>query len=393
MAGKMKQVVEELRKIVLDTGSFGFTPSEPRAHPVIDVPAAEEEKIVGRDEEIKSIMAACDTSDGPVILPIDGTRGTGKTALARTVFNHSRFRHHSRVWVHVLQEYRLHNIGNSIISQLSGGVETINNQGSSNQDMDYITKRLHDLLNNCSTRVLVVLDGLCLGEDDCIQFKRMFGVGDKSSKVTAVILTLRAYMQREFFTTKPIELRLLSDAICWTIIKQTSGFEGRPEPDKEKLEQIGWETAKFCWGSPHVAKLLGAMLRYKDATEWAEEMSQAPHSYLFECCTEETNLTPGFLIRAYSMMPSSLRLCYAYCAIFPKGHTIDKAYLIHQWIDLRLIEPSDILSATQLAEEYIRCLLDLSLLQITKPASVSCKIYYYICELLFSFLHHQTKWY
>ncbi|KAF2910084.1 hypothetical protein DAI22_11g073100 [Oryza sativa Japonica Group] len=70
-------------------------------------------------------------------------------------------------------------------------------------------------------------------------------------------------------------------------------------------------------------------------------------------------------------MPPNLRLCFAYCAIFPKGHIIVKDQIIHQWNALGFIEQSDIFSTRQLGEAYVRQLLGLCFLQQTKAPSTT----------------------
>jgi len=66
-------------------------------------------------------------------------------------------------------------------------------------------------------------------------------------------------------------------------------------------------------------------------------------------------------------MPSYLRLCFAYCAIFPKGHKVAKDNLIYQWASLGFIKHSDQFSIWQLGEVCIKQLLDmlLSTLRVT----------------------------
>ncbi|XP_066161539.1 putative disease resistance protein RGA3 [Oryza sativa Japonica Group] len=55
-----------------------------------------------------------------------------------------------------------------------------------------------------------------------------------------------------------------------------------------------------------------------------------------------------------------------YTLIFPKGHNIVKNALIHQWVSLGFIEESNIFSTRQLSERYIKQLLGLSFLQLSK---------------------------
>lgn len=55
----------------------------------------------------------------------------------------------------------------------------------------------------------------------------------------------------------------------------------------------------------------------------------------------------------YNSMQPYLKLCFGYCATFPKGHDIAKGSLIQQWISLGFIEPSSLLSTRQLSEKYV----------------------------------------
>jgi hypothetical protein len=56
---------------------------------------------------------------------------------------------------------------------------------------------------------------------------------------------------------------------------------------------------------------------------------------------------------SYKSMAPCLKSCFTYCAIFPKGHKINKDDLIHQWMSLGFIKPTKILSTMQLCEKYI----------------------------------------
>jgi hypothetical protein len=69
-------------------------------------------------------------------------------------------------------------------------------------------------------------------------------------------------------------------------------------------------------------------------------------------------------------MPQYLKLCFAYCAIFPRGHNIAKDNLIHQWIALDFIKPSNMFSLLQLCEKYVGQLLGMSFLQYSKLTTV-----------------------
>uniref|UniRef100_A0A453KXX2 NB-ARC domain-containing protein n=2 Tax=Aegilops tauschii subsp. strangulata TaxID=200361 RepID=A0A453KXX2_AEGTS len=221
MAGKMEKIKEEVCKLRVDMDEFNLMSSDSHASiepPVTDITEVEEPMIIGRDKHIQSIMERIFVKEGQYIMvDIDGQHGSGKTTLARMVFNHSRFKDYSRVWIQCSDDFRLQDMGKYIISQLSG--EDIN--GGSNDDMEYVRKRLHQLLDT-SIKVLVVLDGMFpLSWDDCEELDGMLSEGDNRSEV--ILLTTGGLPRCNVFE----ECNALSDDMCWTIIKQRSHFEGR----------------------------------------------------------------------------------------------------------------------------------------------------------------------
>ncbi|KAM3257805.1 hypothetical protein ACQJBY_049864 [Aegilops geniculata] len=376
MACKMEMIKEEVCKLQDDMGKFNLTPSDSDASiepPVVAVTEAEEPMIVGRDEEIERIVESISVEKGHCIIcimvQIYGQDGSGKTTLARMIFNHARFKDYSRVWIQCLvdYDYQLHEIGRCIISHVSG--EEIND--GSNDNREYVRKHLRQLLDN-GIKVLVVLDNMRLSRHDHKEWQSMLMEGGNRSEV---ILITTAGEELYFPQTNsctyeitssvddirvPESCSALSDDMCWTIIKQRSRFEGRSF-DRQELEQVGAEIAKKCEGSPLAAAVLGGMLLYKDATGWAEVLNSDVWAY--------DRVRKPFLMLAYINMPPSLRLCFTYCAMFQYGHTIAKDDLIYQWTSLGLLEQSDRFSEIQLGERYITMLLGMSLLQTTMPLS------------------------
>lgn len=354
MAGKMEKIKEEVCKLRVDMDEFNLMSSDSDASikpPFTDVTEIEEPTIVGRDKQIQSIMESISVKKRRHIMVQIGGRqdGSGKTTLARMVFNHTRFEDYSRIWIECSRNFHLHEIGKSIISQISG--EDIN--GGSNDNMEYVRKRLHQLLDN-GIKVLIVLDGMWLSWHDCEELQGMLGRGDNRGEVI-LIATDSGEMYSESYSE-------LSDDMCWTIIKQRSHFEGRLF-DKQELGQIGVDIAEKCEGSQLVAEMLGGVLLYKDATGWAEVLNSDIWAY--------GGISMPLLMLAYTSMPPSLWLCFTYSVMFQYGHIIAKDDLIYQWISLGLIEQSDRFSAIQLGDQYITMLLGMSLIQTIMPVSTS----------------------
>ncbi|CAL4994009.1 unnamed protein product [Urochloa decumbens] len=301
--------------------------------------------IVGRAEEKGKIIASLlgGISKEITILPIYGIGGIGKTTFARLVYNDLEFRCYFKVWVHVSQRFDLNKIRESIISQLSAEESLANER----QMIHCLTELLS------GKKILIVLDDLW--EDDQFKLHELKHMLYHGHSNIIILVTTRSERVAERICTniQPYKIQLLTNDLCWNIIKQRSGFEARD--DKEQLMGIGWEIAKKCGGVALAARSFGFTLRSMNFDRWME--------------VKENNIWDlqdhvlASLKLSYSYMPSFLKLCFAYCAIFPKGHKIVKSKLVYQWISLDFIKPTKMLSAMQLCENYIMQLLGLSFFQ------------------------------
>uniref|UniRef100_A0A0E0F3K2 AAA+ ATPase domain-containing protein n=1 Tax=Oryza meridionalis TaxID=40149 RepID=A0A0E0F3K2_9ORYZ len=367
LANKMKVMRKKLVKITNQHKDFGLIEgancnvqqvTDPRA----SASKVEEALIVGRTKEkqkIVTLLSEASTWQDTMILPIYGIGGIGKTTLAKLVFNGTGFKDYCQAWVYVSQTFDLNKICNSIISQISGH-ETMMT------DKQMINRRLEELL--AGRKILIVLDDLWeKGGSELDELKLMLKA-DENSNIIVIVTTRDESIAKKICTVQPYRLEPLTDDMCWTIIKQKSAFNDRD--DKEQLEPIGRDIAKKCGGVALAAQSLGYILQSMASDEW----ESVRNSDIWTQSTSKGRSSPhhnvlASLLLSYSNMLPYLRLCFAYCAIFPKGHQIVQDDLIHQWIALDLIEPSDIFSARQLSKNYISQLLGMSFLQHSKTPS------------------------
>lgn len=359
LANRMKKMREELKEITdqhsrfrLEVGSATNEQKFPDARETAVV-MNDEEVIVGRTEEKKKVMDSLSKSitEKLTIFPIYGIGGIGKTTMAKMVFNDTMFNEYSRVWIYVSQVFDMKRIGNSIISQLSKVESQIT-------EMQMIHTCLVELF--AGKNILIVLDDLWEDNDQfqLDELKKMFKVSE-DSKVVVIVTTRNESIANDLRTIQPYKLALLSDDSCWTIIKQKSDLDSRFD-DKKQLEHIGKDIARKCGGVALAAKVLGHMLRNFTTDEWE---SVSKNNIWNISTSEETHHVLSSLRLTYSYMPSHLRLCFAYCAIFPKGQEMVKDDLIHQWISLGFIDTTHVLNTRQLGEKYITQLLGLSFLE------------------------------
>jgi adenylate kinase family enzyme len=296
------------------------------------------------------LLSARNDSEGPIILPIFGLGGIGKTTLAQLVFNDVYFKGYDhRVWVYVSQVFDLRKIGNTIMSQVL-------KEGRHNEDSrEFIYQRLEELLDDKKT--LIILDDLWETDDSQLnELKLMLNI---SSKMKVLVTTRNEEIANRVCTITPCRLSPLNNTICWDIIKKNINFESRE--DRQQLKQIGLVIASKCGGVPLAAQALGFMLSKMNLKQW-EEVS---NSDIWNEPFAENSVLPSLKL-TYIAMPPYLRLCFAYCAIFPRGHIIAKDNLIHQWIALDFINPSNMFSIIQLGEKYVGQLLGMSFLQHSK---------------------------
>uniref|UniRef100_A0A0D3GY52 Uncharacterized protein n=1 Tax=Oryza barthii TaxID=65489 RepID=A0A0D3GY52_9ORYZ len=335
MANKMKKMRDQLRKIKEGHEAFRLTPdSTPynehhRPDPRETTSKVIQSSIIGRDKERKQVVSLLSASDeeDTVIVPIYGFGGIGKTALAQLVFNDTQFRGYDhRVWVYVSQVFDLKKIGDTIISQVS------NERNKNEYTRENINGRLCDLLEDKNT--LIVLDDLWETNDFHLnELKLMLNT---KGKIKVLVTTRNEDVAKKICTHKPYV------GLC----HQRSNFEARG--DKDQIEQVGWVIAKKCGGIALAAHALGFLLSGMDLVEWRA----LSNSDIWTEAFSDNSVLPSLKL-TYKNMPPYLRLCFAYCAIFPKGHNIAKASLVHQWIALGFIEPSKTFSSVRLGEKSL----------------------------------------
>uniref|UniRef100_A0A0D9XQA8 NB-ARC domain-containing protein n=1 Tax=Leersia perrieri TaxID=77586 RepID=A0A0D9XQA8_9ORYZ len=350
MANKMKAMRAHLEKIRKQHKDFKFDPESSSALPQVlsgyraTSPEVEDADIVGRTEakqKIVSVLSKKISMHDFTILVIHGMGGIGKTTLAQLVCTDNQFRGYSPVWVHVSEVFDLKKIESSIITQLPGSTPS------------NIIMVLDDLWEKYGGN----LDGLKL------KIKSI----SKGAKVIVIVTTRHEDIASKFLNSDSYKLEGLTDEMCWDIIKQRSGFVNRD--DKDQLEQIGREIARKCGGVPLAARSVGYTLHSKRPDEWESvKNSDIWNESNSDDTSSSTHHVLASLKLSYVRMRPCLKMCFGYCAIFPKGQKIVKDDLIQQWICLGLIEPHKVFSPRQLGETYVTELLGMSFLQHSKSS-------------------------
>ncbi|KAL6599870.1 hypothetical protein ACP70R_045521 [Stipagrostis hirtigluma subsp. patula] len=362
MAGNMKKLKEKLEKISNDRDKYNLSGSSSSTEQQVISnleawPSGVNADILGRDQEkqevIDLLMEASNSSEF-IVLPIYGIGGIGKTTLANLLYNDTQFKAYKKAWVFVSQTFDLKKIRHCIISELQ-------------KEQNQLTETVGP--DAASKKILIVLDDVW--EKDGLKLdalKRFLKDAGNGCKMHVIVTTRDADIAQKMKTNEAKKINQLSSDMCWAIIKQIVGFEERA--DKEILEVTGKEIAGKCGGVALAARALGHMLKYRDFNGWVSVKDSCLWNLSMPGHTpSEYDHVYASLNLSFRSMNAYLRLCFAYCAIFPKGHKMAKDDLIYQWAALGFMEPSSEVSAWEHGESYINQLVGMSFFEHSKSSS------------------------
>lgn len=286
----------------------------------------DEKEIYGRHEDkdvliSKLLGESSDVSTHPVIIPVVGMGGIGKTTLAKLVFNDERVVEHfaQRIWVCVSDPFDEIRIAKAILESL----------GNSNQGgLDTLETLLHQVRQSMEgQKFLLVLDDVWSDDrekwEQLTQPLRYGGVGSRvlvTTRKKEVAIMIGAASQM-------ITLQLLSDEYCWSIFSGLA-FRERNREECKQLEGVGKEIASRCRGLPLLAKTLGSLMCSKETKrEWEDVLC----SRIWELQDDRIKFFAPFFLSYYDLSPRE-KLCFSYCSIFPKDFEFSRNGLIEIWM-------------------------------------------------------------
>ncbi|XVF36521.1 hypothetical protein REPUB_Repub19eG0065100 [Reevesia pubescens] len=331
---RFKQIKETLEMLAEEKSSFNlrdgnsFRGSRKRGRRQTGSFIVESE-VFGREEDkgriIDQLLSSNNTTLGDIsVVSIVGLGGLGKTTLAQLVYNNDIVASHFdlKIWVCVTDDFDVGKIMISII-------ESVSKIKCDIFGIDVLQFRLQELL--LGKRYLLVLDDVWNEDDSEWEKLRMsLRSGVEGSRMIVTTRSKKVALIMESAYTHQLEG--LSDDDCWDLFKQRAF--GCNENEHRNLFPIGRQIVKKCGGVPLAAKTLGSLMRFKrEEREWLV----VQESDLWDVSQSENGILPALRL-SYSHLPSHLKACFAYCAIFPKNYIIKRDKLIQLWIAAGLIQ-------------------------------------------------------
>ncbi|KAK9200378.1 hypothetical protein WN944_015575 [Citrus x changshan-huyou] len=289
-----------------------------------------ERAVYGRDDDkakILDMVLSDDPSDSMFrVIPIVGMAGIGKTTLAREVYNDkavSDIKFDIKAWVCVSDEFDVLSISMALL-------ESITCKPCDLKALNEVQVQLQKALDG--KKFLLVLDDVwnenySLWED----LKAPFLAAAPNSKI--IVTTRHSHVASTMGSVEHYNLSLLSDDDCWFVF-MNHAFDTRDHIHVQRISGLFHKkVVQKCRGLPLAAKTLGGLLRTKHGDNAWEDIL---NSNIWDL-PEQSGVLPVLKL-SYHYLPSHLKRCFAYCAIFPKDYELKEKELVFLWMAEGIIQ-------------------------------------------------------
>ncbi|KAI0510653.1 hypothetical protein KFK09_011261 [Dendrobium nobile] len=317
---KVEAIADEIHKFNFQLNKeVGISFGRPQTHSYVD-----KESIIGREEDKEDIVSFLINHDGCnnrkiAVLPIVAMGGMGKTTLSQLVYSDLRVEHHFQLFIWVC----VSDADFDVIRLVRLIIEAATKEECKLSNMELLQYRLREIITG--KRYLIVLDDVW--NENPIQWKQLMTLLDCGGEGSTVVVSTRSMVAAKMMATHTIHyLKQLHEEDSWELFKRRAFGDGAEETTS--LVKIGKDIIKWCAGLPLAIDALGSMMRLKnDEEEWKAVLN----SDIWKMQAAKDNILPALKV-SYNYLPSHLKRCFAFCAIYPKAYEMEKETLIQLWM-------------------------------------------------------------
>ncbi|KAF7850964.1 hypothetical protein BT93_L4821 [Corymbia citriodora subsp. variegata] len=313
-----------------------------------------EDFFVGRDDKKMEILELLTreeddrTCANMKVIPIIGMPGLGKTALAQQVFNDAKVTNYfdTKAWACVSDVFDMLAITKSILQKTDCTLSC------EDKDPDWLQGKLKQNLSG--KKFLVVLDDVW--NENYGNWTTLLKPSHSGAKGSKIIVTTRNSHVAQIAGAQPYTLKELSQDVCVSLFA-FHALGVRKFDHHRFLEALGLKIVEKCKGLPLAVKTLAGLLHTRVSPhEWKTILNNKIWDL------PENDILPALKL-SYLHLPSNLRRCFAYCAIFPKDYEIERDKLIYWWIAEGLVEGKEAKNQWNAGLNYFNELVNRSLFQ------------------------------
>jgi len=323
---RMEQVIEDLEDLATRSHVLGLKKADDvgvkSGSKLSSTFLPNESDIYGREDDKQIVFnwLTSDTHNNLSILSIVGMGGVGKTALAQHVFNHPRMdeaKFDVKVWICVSDEFDIFKVSKAILEHVTKPID------DDTRDLEMVHRRLKKELTG--KKFFIVLDDVWNENQpkwEEVRKPLVFGV-----QGSRILVTTRSKEVVSTMRSEEYSLKQLQEDDCWKLFAKHAFRDDDTQPIQE-CREIGMKIVKKCKGLPLALKTMGSVLYNKSSVSEWETVFQ---SEIWEFSKERCDIIPALAV-SYIHLPSHLKVCFAYCALFPKDYEFEKKDLIQLWM-------------------------------------------------------------
>ena len=329
------------------TGSENVETMQPetsRADPLVEESDVYERR-ADKDAIINKLLSDDASNNKLSVILIRGMSGIGKTTLAHHVYNDEKVteRFNTKAWITVGEDKV------DCLKVMKTIIEKVTSEKCEITEPHDLQDKLKKALR--TKKFLFVLDDMEDEDpDNWDVLRNSFESGLPGSKI---IVTTRSEVVVSIIKVRPIDLKELSPGDAWNLFAKHSLIDGK-DPN---LQPHGRKIVERCKGLPLAIKSLGGLLRDKqNEKEWLSILNND----IWELCAKSSIGVHPALWLSYHYLPSYLKHCFAYCALFPKDYEFKKGKMILLWMAEGLLNGERM---EEVGEEYFKVLISRSFFQ------------------------------
>ncbi|XP_004496122.2 putative disease resistance RPP13-like protein 2 [Cicer arietinum] len=314
---------------------------------------AKESRVIGFDDEAHVLMAQLLSDEKRrCITWIVGIGGTGKTTLAKLIFEDKTVADHfeCQVWVSSCKPAQ------RLLQQIANQITPDSSFSSSSDVLQTLAHK----------KYLIVIDGIEETSKVILDTLLSKAIPDMSTGSRLLLTTRKTNLAHQYAadTTFVHPLQLLDDETSWVLFTRHLKVDS---PLEEELVKVGREIMMKCGGLPSQILKMSCLL--SDATLTLEEWSSVLGRQQFN--EDQKQSWSETLKTINTDLPLYLRRCLSYLGLFPSEFGIPVRRLVVLWVAESLVhhaaeQEQDQEPPEHVAERYLTELIDRNLIQIAK---------------------------